>query len=124
MASRAGLRRGNPKHNILVSSSTRSASRSCSVPATAGSGTTTFFLQDIPHTYTYGGSFDTGLAFLAFFLGAMVGRTSFKGDLLYSLAASGFIEPARFRSERFGQAPARYARQPPDAVISRASSTA
>src|SRR5690349_4587264 len=66
-----------------------------------------FFLQDIPHTYTYGGSFDTGVAFLAFFLfqfafadtastivsGAMVGRTSFKGDLLYSLAVSGFIYP-------------------------------
>jgi len=66
-----------------------------------------FFLQDIPHTYTYGGSLDTGVAFLAFFLfqfafadtastivsGAMVGRTSFKGDLLYSLAVSGFIYP-------------------------------
>ena len=66
-----------------------------------------FFLQDVPHTYTYGGSLDTGVAFLAFFLfqfafadtastivsGAMVGRTSFKGDLLYSLAVSGFIYP-------------------------------
>jgi len=66
-----------------------------------------FFLQDIPHTYTYGGSLDTGVAFLAFFLfqfafadtastivsRAMVGRTSFKGDLLYSLAVSGFIYP-------------------------------
>ena len=66
-----------------------------------------FFLQDIPHTYTYGGSLDTGVAFLAFFLfqfafadtastivsGAMVGRTSFKGDLLYSLAVSGLIYP-------------------------------
>ncbi len=66
-----------------------------------------FFLQDIPHTYTYGGTFDTGVAFLAFFLfqfafadtastivsGAMVGRTSFKGDLLYSVVVSGFIYP-------------------------------
>jgi Amt family ammonium transporter len=66
-----------------------------------------FFLQDIPHTYTYGGSFDTGVAFLAFFLfqfafadtastivsGAMVGRTSFRGDLLYSVAVSGLIYP-------------------------------
>ncbi len=61
-----------------------------------------FFLQGTPATY---GS--TGVAFLAFFLfqfafadtcstvtsGAMVGRTGFKGDLLYSLAVSGFIYP-------------------------------
>jgi Amt family ammonium transporter len=61
-----------------------------------------FFLQGIPLTY---GS--TGVAFLAFFLfqfafadtcstitsGAMVGRTSFKGDIWYSLAVSGFIYP-------------------------------
>jgi ammonium transporter, Amt family len=61
-----------------------------------------FFLQGIPTTY---GS--TGVAFLAFFLfqfafadtcstvtsGAMVGRTGFKGDLLYSIAVSGFIYP-------------------------------
>jgi Amt family ammonium transporter len=66
-----------------------------------------FFLQDIPHTYTYGGMFDTGVAFLAFFLfqfafadtastivsGAMVGRTRFAGDLLYSVVVSGFIYP-------------------------------
>jgi Amt family ammonium transporter len=66
-----------------------------------------FFLQGVPHTYTYGGLFDTGVAFMAFFLfqfafadtastivsGAMVGRTSFKGDLLYSLVVSGFIYP-------------------------------
>src|SRR4029079_19209492 len=66
-----------------------------------------FFLQDIPHTYTYGGSLDTGVAFLAFFIfqfafadtastivsGAMIGRTSFTVDLLYSLAVSGFIYP-------------------------------
>jgi len=66
-----------------------------------------FFLQDIPHTYTYGGTFDTGVAFLAFFLfqfafadtastivsGAMVGRTRFAGDLLYSVVVSGFIYP-------------------------------
>jgi Amt family ammonium transporter len=61
-----------------------------------------FFLHGAPHTY---GS--TGVAFLAFFLfqyafadtcstvttGAMVGRTAFGGDLLYSVAVSGFIYP-------------------------------
>jgi Amt family ammonium transporter len=61
-----------------------------------------FFLQGIPTTYG-----TTGVAFLAFFLfqfafadtastitsGAMVGRTSFKGDILYSIAVSGFIYP-------------------------------
>ncbi len=66
-----------------------------------------FFLQGVPHTYTYGGSFDTGVAFMAFFLfqfafadtastivsGAMVGRTSFRGDLFYSVMVSGFIYP-------------------------------
>ena len=53
------------------------------------------------------GTFDTGVAFMAFFLfqfafadtastitsGAMVGRTDFKGDLAYSVAVSGFIYP-------------------------------
>lgn len=61
-----------------------------------------FFLQGI--TPGYGG---TGVAFLAFFLfqfafadtastvtsGAMVGRTGFKGDILYSICVSGFIYP-------------------------------
>ena len=61
-----------------------------------------FFLNNAPATY---GS--TGVAFLAFFLfqfafadtcstitsGAMVGRTAFGGDLLYSFAVSGFIYP-------------------------------
>lgn len=61
-----------------------------------------FFLNDA--TATYG---TTGVAFLAFFLfqfafadtcstitsGAMVGRTGFKGDLLYSVGVSGFISP-------------------------------
>jgi Amt family ammonium transporter len=61
-----------------------------------------FFLHGAPHTY---GS--TGVAFLAFFLfqyafadtastvttGAMVGRTAFGGDLMYSIAVSGFIYP-------------------------------
>jgi Amt family ammonium transporter len=61
-----------------------------------------FFLNGAPATY---GS--SGIAFLAFFLfqfafadtcstitsGAMVGRTAFGGDLLYSTAVSGFIYP-------------------------------
>ncbi|HYR96998.1 MAG TPA: ammonium transporter [Candidatus Binatus sp.] len=65
-------------------------------------GTQYFFLQDIPATY---GS--TGVAFLGFFLfqfafadtcstitsGAMIGRTGFVGDLLYSIGVSGFIYP-------------------------------
>jgi Amt family ammonium transporter len=61
-----------------------------------------FLLQDVPATYE-----TTGVAFLAFWLfqfafadtcstitsGAMIGRTGFVGDLLYSLAVSGFIYP-------------------------------
>jgi ammonium transporter, Amt family len=61
-----------------------------------------FFLQGVPHTYG-----TTGVAFMAFWLfqfafadtastivsGAMVGRTGFKGDLLYSLGVTGFIYP-------------------------------
>src|SRR6476661_3624527 len=61
-----------------------------------------FFLHGIPAAY---GS--TGVAFLAFWLfqfafadtastitsGAMVGRTSFKGDIIYSAMVSGFIYP-------------------------------
>jgi Amt family ammonium transporter len=61
-----------------------------------------FFLNGAPTTY---GS--TGVAFMAFFLfqfafadtastitsGAMVGRTGFVGDLLYSFGVSGFIYP-------------------------------
>jgi Amt family ammonium transporter len=61
-----------------------------------------FFLQGVPATYE-----GTGVAFLAFWLfqfafadtcstitsGAMIGRTGFVGDLLYSLAVSGFIYP-------------------------------
>ena len=66
-----------------------------------------FFLSDAPLTYDYSGIFDTQVAFMAFFLfqfafadtastitsGAMVGRTSFKGDILYSFCVSGFIYP-------------------------------
>ena len=66
-----------------------------------------FFLQNTPATYDYAGLFDTKVAFMAFFLfqfafadtastitsGAMVGRTSFKGDILYSICVSGFIYP-------------------------------
>jgi Amt family ammonium transporter len=65
-------------------------------------GTEYFFLQNVPATY---GS--TGVSFLAFWLfqfafadtcstitsGAMIGRTGFVGDLIYSLGVSGFIYP-------------------------------
>src|SRR6476469_6135617 len=61
-----------------------------------------FFLNDAPATYEA-----PGVAFLAFWLfqfafadtcstitsGAMIGRTGFVGDLLYSFAVSGFIYP-------------------------------
>ncbi|MEA2476272.1 MAG: ammonium transporter, Amt family, partial [Actinomycetota bacterium] len=61
-----------------------------------------FMLHGAPATYG-----TTGVAFLAFWLfqfafadtastitsGAMIGRTSFVGDLLYSIAVSGFIYP-------------------------------
>lgn len=61
-----------------------------------------YFLHNIPDTYG-----TTGVATLAFFLfqfafadctstitsGAMVGRTGFVGDLLYSIVVSGFIYP-------------------------------
>jgi Amt family ammonium transporter len=61
-----------------------------------------FFLQGTPATYE-----GSGVAFLAFWLfqfafadtcstitsGAMIGRTGFVGDLLYSFAVSGFIYP-------------------------------
>ena len=61
-----------------------------------------FFLNGVPATYE-----TTGVAFLAFWLfqfafadtcstitsGAMIGRTGFVGDLLYSFAVSGFIYP-------------------------------
>ncbi len=61
-----------------------------------------FFLQDAPVTYE-----TTGVAFLAVWIfqfafadtcstitsGAMIGRTGFVGDLLYSFAVSGFIYP-------------------------------
>jgi Amt family ammonium transporter len=61
-----------------------------------------FFLQGAPETYE-----TTGVAFLAYWLfqfafadtcstitsGAMIGRTGFVGDLLYSVAVSGFIYP-------------------------------
>ena len=71
-------------------------------PGNAWIGTHYFFLQNVPHTYG-----TTGVAFMAFFLfqfafadtastivsGAMVGRTAFKGDLVYSIGVSGFIYP-------------------------------
>jgi ammonium transporter, Amt family len=64
-----------------------------------------FFLNKAPATYTLTGA--TGVAFMAFFLfqfafadtcstitsGAMVGRTGFVGDLIYSICVSGFIYP-------------------------------
>jgi ammonium transporter, Amt family len=65
-------------------------------------GTNWFFLQGAPATYE-----STGVAFLAVWIfqfafadtcstitsGAMIGRTSWIGDLLYSTAVSGFIYP-------------------------------
>ncbi len=65
-------------------------------------GTQYFFLQGIPATYG-----TSGVAFLAFWLfqyafadtcstitsGAMIGRTGFFGDLVYSVGVSGFIYP-------------------------------
>src|SRR6202171_6352967 len=65
-------------------------------------GTHWFFLKDAPATYE-----GTGVAFLAFWLfqfafadtcstitsGAMIGRTAWIGDLLYSFMVSGFIYP-------------------------------
>src|ERR1700735_120965 len=65
-------------------------------------GTHWFFLQNAPATYE-----TTGVAFLAVWIfqfafadtcstitsGAMIGRTGFVGDLLYSVAVSGFIYP-------------------------------
>lgn len=65
-------------------------------------GTHWFFLQNAPATYE-----TTGVALLAFWLfqfafadtcstitsGAMIGRTAWIGDLLYSVAVSGFIYP-------------------------------
>jgi Amt family ammonium transporter len=65
-------------------------------------GTEYFFLQGAPATY---GS--SGVAFLAFWIfqyafadtcstitsGAMIGRTAFIGDLIYSVGVSGFIYP-------------------------------
>ena len=65
-------------------------------------GTEFFFLQGAPATYG-----TTGVAFLAFWLfqfafadtcstitsGAMIGRTGFVGDLIYSIGVSGFIYP-------------------------------
>jgi ammonium transporter, Amt family len=64
-----------------------------------------FFLNGAPPTYALTGA--TGVSFMAFFLfqfafadtcstitsGAMVGRTGFVGDLLYSIGVSGFIYP-------------------------------
>src|SRR6202042_2692302 len=65
-------------------------------------GTHWFFLQDAPATYE-----TTGVAFLAVWIfqfafadtcstitsGAMIGRTGFVGDLVYSVGVTGFIYP-------------------------------
>src|SRR4029079_14768726 len=67
-----------------------------------GAGHNWFFLQDAPATYE-----GYGIAFLGYWLfqfafadcasticsGAMIGRTSFWGDLIYSVCVSGFIYP-------------------------------
>ena len=79
-----------------------SASLSCSATATDSLVIDWFFLQGAPDTYE-----STGVAFLAVWIfqfafadtcstitsGAMIGRTGFIGDLLYSLGVSGFIYP-------------------------------
>jgi Amt family ammonium transporter len=71
-------------------------------PGTPFIGTTGFFLMGLDPTYGA-----TGVPLLAFWVfqfafadtcstitsGAMVGRTGFKGDLLYSIGVSGFIYP-------------------------------
>jgi Amt family ammonium transporter len=68
----------------------------------AADGTTWYFLQNAPATYE-----TTGVAFLAVWIfqfafadtcstitsGAMIGRTGWIGDLLYSFGVSGFIYP-------------------------------
>ena len=78
------------------------ASPSCSATATDSSGYNWFFLNGVPATYE-----GSGVAFLAFWLfqfafadtcstitsGAMIGRTGFVGDLIYSFFVSGFIYP-------------------------------
>lgn len=71
-------------------------------PGTPWIGTTGFFLQGLPETYG-----TTGVPVLAFWVfqfafadtcstitsGAMVGRTGFIGDILYSIGVTGFIYP-------------------------------
>src|SRR3569833_2782353 len=71
-------------------------------PSVQGSGGSWFFLQNTPATY---GS--TGIPVIAHWLfqyafadtcstivsGAMIGRTSFRGDILYSIGITGFIYP-------------------------------
>jgi len=71
-------------------------------PGTPWIGTTGFFLQGLPANYG-----TTGIPLLAFWVfqfafadtcstitsGAMVGRTGFIGDLLYSVGVTGFIYP-------------------------------
>ena len=108
----AGFARTRESVNILLecivdtacaaSCSGPSASRSCSATGNGWIGHEFFFLNGAPATYG-----TTGVAFMAFFLfqfafadtcstitsGAMVGRTGFKGDLLYSIGVSGFIYP-------------------------------
>ena len=79
-----------------------SALRSCSAMATDSSDITGSSCRMLPATYE-----TTGVAFLALWMfqfafadtcstitsGAMIGRTGFVGDLLYSVAVSGFIYP-------------------------------
>ncbi|HEX8914189.1 MAG TPA: ammonium transporter [Humisphaera sp.] len=71
-----------------------------------GQGHSWFFLKDAPATYV-GSAGDTTVAFLAFWVfqfafadtcstitsGAMIGRTGFWGDIIYSCCVSGFIYP-------------------------------
>ena len=71
-------------------------------PLAGGDSKTWFFLQNTPETYS-----GTGVPILAHWIfqfafadttstvtsGAMIGRTSFRGDILYSIGVTGFIYP-------------------------------
>jgi len=81
---------------------TLSVMRLCLVPVTGLSVTNWFFLQGTPDLYP-----GTGVPVIAHWIfqyafadtcstivsGAMIGRTGFRGDILYSIGITGFIYP-------------------------------